>query len=307
MNEQPTTSQEPPAFRGANNEQPPAAGGAVEYIIQPTRSWFRIPWRDIWHYRDLLYLLVRRDFVAKYKQTILGPAWFVLQPLMMTIVFTIVFGRVAKIPTDGLPGPLFYFCNMLAWSYFAQCMQGTSTTFVVNAQLFGKVYFPRLVVPLSVIVSNILAFLIQLVTFLILWGYYKWFTAAGATFHMTGLVFALPLLLLQTAAIGLGVGLWMSALTAKYRDFVHLSGFLTQLWMYATPVAYPLSVWPERWKWVCAVNPMTGVVEAYRYAFLGAGTTDPKYLLISTATAVLLLVTGLILFSRTERTFIDTV
>jgi len=217
-------------------------------IIQPTKSWFRIPWREIWHYRDLLYLLVRRDFVAKYKQTILGPLWFILQPLLTTLVFTVIFGRVAKIPTDELPPLLFYLCGMLPWSYFAQCMNGTSTTFVTNAALFGKVYFPRLVVPLSIVTSSLLAFLIQLVTFAVFWLYYKFFTEAGSLFHLRAMPLALcPLLLLQTAALGLAVGLWMSALTAKYRDFVHLSGFLTQLWMYATPVVYPLSVVPERW------------------------------------------------------------
>lgn len=278
-----------------------------EFIIEASRSWFRIPWRELLHYRDLLFLLVRRDFVARYKQTILGPAWFVIQPLATTLVFTVVFGKVAKIPTDNLPPLLFYLCGMLAWQYFQQCMQGTSTTFVANANLFGKVYFPRLVVPLSVIISNLAAFFIQLVTFLCFWVFYKLFTDAGSLFHLTPYLFALPPLLLQTAAIGLGVGLWMSALTAKYRDFVHVSGFLSQLWLYATPVVYPLSAVPEKWRWVSALNPMTGIVETYRYAFLGAGTVSPLYLGISGITTLVLLLTGLLVFSRTERTFIDTV
>ena len=258
-------------------------------------------------YRDLLYLLVRRDFVAKYKQTILGPLWFVLQPLMTTIVFTVIFGKVARIPTDGLPPMLFYLCGMLAWGYFAQCLGGTSTTFLSHAYLFSKVYFPRLVVPLSVILSNLIAFAIQLVTFLCFWIWFKLFTAAGPSFHLTGLLLALPALLLQTAAIGLGFGLWMSALTAKYRDFAHLSSFLTQLWMFATPVVYPLSEVPEAWRWVIAANPMTGIVESYRRAFLGAGTVEPLYMAISAATTLIVLVTGIVVFSRVERTFVDTV
>ncbi|MEI6972647.1 MAG: ABC transporter permease [bacterium] len=278
-----------------------------EFIIEPSRSWVRIPWRELLHYRDLLLLLVRRDFVARYKQTILGPAWFVIQPLATTLVFTVVFGRIAKISTDELPQLLFYMCGMLAWQYFQQCMQGTSTTFVANANLFGKVYFPRLVVPLSVVISNLAAFVIQLVTFLCFWVFYKFCTSVGGQFNLTVWVVALPLLVLQTAAIGLGVGLWMSALTAKYRDFVHVAGFLSQLWLYATPVAYPLSLIPEKWRWVSALNPMTGIVEAYRYAFLGAGTVSPFYLGISMLTTVVLLFTGLLIFSRTERTFIDTV
>lgn len=278
-----------------------------EYIIQPTSSWFHVPWREIVQYRDLLFLLVRRDFVAKYKQTILGPLWFVIQPLMTTVVFVVIFTKVAKIPTDALPPELFYLCGMLAWSYFAQCMGGTSTTFTANAGLFGKVYFPRLVVPLAVIISNLMAFAIQLVTFLCFWVWFKVFSDAGATFHATSLLLALPALLLQTAAIGLGVGLWMSALTAKYRDFGHLSGFLTQLWMYATPVVYPLSEVPEQWRWVMAANPMAGIVESYRYAFLGAGTVEPVYLAVSAATTLVVLLSGIVFFSRTERTFVDTV
>jgi len=279
----------------------------TEFIIEASKSWFRVPWRELLHYRDLLFLLVRRDFVSRYKQTILGPAWFVIQPLVTTLVFTVIFGSIAKISTDKLPPMLFYLCGMLAWQYFAQCMQGTSTTFVTNAGLFGKVYFPRLVVPLSVIISNLAAFVIQLVTFLCFWLFYKFFTSSGGLFTATPWILALPILLLQTAAIGLGVGLWMSALTAKYRDFVHISGFLTQLWMYATPVVYPLSVVPEKWRWVSAINPMSGIVEAYRYAFLGTGTVSPLYLGISAVTTVILLFTGVLVFSRTERTFIDTV
>jgi len=280
---------------------------AVEIVIEPNRSWFRFPWREIVQYRDLLFLLVRRDFVAKYKQTVLGPLWFVIQPLMTTVVFTVVFGKIAKIPTDDLPPMLFYLCGMLAWGYFAKCLGGTASTFVNNAHLFGKVYFPRLVVPLSVVISNLGAFLIQLATFLAFWVYFKWFTAAGALIHANWFLAWLPLLLIQSAGIGLGVGLWMSALSAKYRDFSYLSDFLTQLWLYATPVVYPLSAVPEKWRWVSAVNPMSGIVESYRYAFLGAGTVEPLYLGLSAGMTVFLLVSGLLVFNKVERTFIDTV
>ena len=259
---------------------------SYEIIIQPNRSWFHIDWRGLSHYRDLLFLLVRRDFVSKYKQTILGPAWFVIQPLLTTLVFTIIFGKVAKIPTDGLPPALFYLCGLLAWRYFASCLTTTSTSFTANANLFGKVYFPRLIMPLSVVISNLFAFAIQLVTFLAFLFYFKYLTQAGIDIKPNLSIFALPLLLLQTAAISLGVGLWLSALTAKYRDFQFLMGFLVQLWMYATPVIYPMSIVQEKWKPILALNPMAPIVESYRYAFLGTGITNPSYLMISITTTI---------------------
>ena len=278
-----------------------------ELVIEPNSSWMRLPFRDVARYRDLLFLMVRRDFVAKYKQTILGPAWFVIQPLLMTLVFTVVFGKIAKIPTDDRPPLLFYLCGMLPWTYFSQCLQNTSTTFVSNAALFGKVYFPRVVVPLSKVISNLIAFAIQASTFSVFWVYFKFFTAAGPGMTLSASVMLLPILLLQTGLAGLGVGLWMSALTAKYRDFSYLTGFLTQFWFYATPVVYPLSEIPERWRWVWAVNPMSGIVESYRHALLGAGMVQPLYLLLSAGMTVVLVVSGLLAFGRTERTFIDTV
>ena len=277
------------------------------FIIEANRSWFRIPWREIAEYRDLLWLLVRRDFVAKYKQTILGPAWFIIQPLLMSLMFTVIFGRVANIPTDSLPPMLFYLCGMLAWQYFAQCLKTTSTTFVHNMHLFGKVYFPRLIVPLAVVISNMLAFFIQLITFACFWLYYKYFTAAGSLIQVRPSAVLLPLLFLQTAALGLGVGLWMSSLTAKFRDFIHLSEFLTQLWMYATPVVYPLSLLSEKWRWVSILNPMSSVVECYRLALLGSGVMTFRYMAVSALITAVLLLSGILLFNRVERTFIDTV
>lgn len=283
------------------------ATDAYELILQPSKGLLRIDWHGLMHYRDLLFLLVRRDFLAQYKQTVLGPLWFIIQPLLTTLVFTVIFGSVAKIPTDGMPPMLFYLCGMCVWSYFAACFGAISSTFITNANLFGKVYFPRLILPLSVVLSKLIAFVIQLATFLAFLIYFLFFTKAGAAIHITGWIWSIPFLLLLSAALGLGVGLWISALTTKYRDLVHLSAFLTQLWMYATPVVYPVSQVPERWKWLAALNPMTGIVEAFRKAFLGAGDTTPYLLGTSLALTTIILFTGLILFSHAEKTFVDTV
>jgi lipopolysaccharide transport system permease protein len=279
-----------------------------ELIIQPSQGLIRIDWHGMLHYRDLLFILVRRDFLAQYKQTILGPLWFIIQPLLTTLVFTVIFGKVAKIPTDGVPPILFYLCGMSVWSYFAACLGTTANTFINNANLFGKVYFPRLIVPLSVVVSRLIAFGIQLGTFLAFLVYFKYGTVAGAGLHLSWLwLAATPALVLQSAALGLGVGLWISALTTKYRDFAFLASFLTQLWMYASPVVYPVSQVPERWMWLAALNPMTGIIEAYRKAFLGVGEASPYLLGMSFCITLLVLLTGLILFSRAEKTFVDTV
>jgi lipopolysaccharide transport system permease protein len=280
---------------------------SVEIVIRPTKGWFRLDVADLWRYRDLLLLLVNRDFVSKYKQTVLGPAWFILQPLLMTAVFTVVFGMVARIPTDGVPPVLFYLAGLLGWNYFAQTFQVTSSTLTFNASIFGKVYFPRLVVPLSTVISGFLSFGLQLATFLAFLGYYKLFTPAGAGLTVGTGILWFPLVMAQIAALSLGVGLWMAALTAKYRDFAFLSGFLVQIWMYATPVIYPLSRIPEEWRWVAAVNPMTAPVEAIKLMFLGQGTLDPAHAAISAGLTLFFLVTGLAVFDKVERTFVDVV
>jgi len=281
----------------------------MEIVIERTKSWFRIPWKEIWEYRDLLYLLVRRDFVARYKQTILGPAWFVFQPLLTTLVFTVIFGKVMKIPTDSIPPVLFYLCGMLAWSYFAQCLNATGMSLLNNVHIFSKVYFPRLVVPFSIVISNLASFAIQAATFAVFWAAFKlWGGAAADHFGIRLRLAAFaPLVLVQTAALGLGAGLWMSALTARYRDIVHLAGFMTQLWMYATPVVYPLSVVPEKWRWVAAANPMTFTVEYCRAAFLGAGTLSAQLALVSALVTIVLLAAGLGIFNHVEKTYVDTV
>ena len=283
------------------------ASSNYEIVIRPTRGWLRLNLAETWQYRDLLFLLVHRDFVAKYKQTILGPAWFVLQPLLTTVVFSIVFGEIAKIPTDYLPPMLFYLAGLLGWNYFAQTFQSTSGTLIGNAGLFGKVYFPRLVVPLSAVISNLFAFALQLATLLAVWIYFKLFTSAGGLFGFSAGIVWLPLVLLQIAALSLGVGLWLSALTAKYRDFTFLSGFIIQLWMYATPVIYPLSQIPEKWRWIAVLNPMTMPVEAIRIMFLGQGTVVGAYVLLSLSITVLLLLSGILVFNKIEKTFVDTV
>ena len=277
-----------------------------EIVLRPDAGWRSLELASIWQYRDLLSLLVWRDFVSKYKQTILGPLWFIIQPLCMTLVFTVIFGKIAGLSTDGLPPVLFYLCGQLGWNYFAQNFSSNSATFVTNAGLFGKVYFPRLVVPLAALVSNLFAFAIQVATFVCFYIYFKHVRGAGG-FGMDWHVVLLPLLVLQTAVLSLGVGLVMSALTAKYRDLTHLSALLIQVWMYATPVIYPLSEFPPEWRWVGAVNPMTPIVEAFRHLLLGVGTVDPFHVVCSVVTTAVVTLAGLMLFSRIEKTFVDIV
>ncbi len=278
-----------------------------EIVIKPTKSWFKLNLADVWRYRDLLTLLVHRDFVAKYKQTVLGPLWFIIQPLLMTVVFTIIFSKVAQIPTDGLPPMLFYLCGLLGWNYFATTFQATSGTLTGNAGMFGKVYFPRLVVPLSMVVSGFIAFAIQLGTFFCFWGYFKLFTASGDTLHLGWNLLWLPLVMLQIAMLSLGVGLWLTSLTAKYRDFTFITGLIVQIWMYATPVIYPLSRIPEGWRWLAVANPMAMPVEAIKLMFLGHGVVSPGYIAVSVAMTVVLLLSGIVVFNKVEKTFVDTV
>lgn len=272
--------------------------------IRSRSGWFDLRPLELWHYRDLISLFVRRDFVAIYKQTVLGPLWFMLQPLFSTIVFTIIFGRVARIPTDGLPPMLFYMSGIVTWNYFAGCLNKTSDTFVSNAGIFGKVYFPRLIVPISNVITNLLTFSIQFCLFLFFLGY---FYLTGSTVRPNIWILFIPYLLLQMAALGLGLGILVSSLTTKYRDLSFVVVFGVQLWMYATPVVYPMSQIPDKWKWVYALNPMAATVEAFRYAFLGSGSIQPWQLGLSFIITLSVLAAGIILFSRVEKTFMDTV
>jgi len=278
-----------------------------EIRIRPNQNWLRIDLRSLWEFRDLLALLVRRDFVARYQQTALGPAWAIVQPLVMTIVFTLVFARFAGISTDGLPPILFYLCSLLAWNYHAQTFQLTAGTFTTNADLFGKVYFPRLVVPFSIALSNLIAFLIEAAIFGLFWCSYKFFTPAGAHFGADARAFLLPLLLVQVAAVSAGAGLIMASCTAKYRDLRHALPLIIQVWLYLTPVIYPLSKVPARWQWAMALNPLAPVLEMMRYLLLGRGEVHVGQYLCSAGIAAFLFIAGVMVFQRTERTFIDTV
>ncbi len=276
-------------------------------VIQPAQNWLAINWRELWEYRDLLLLLVRRDFVARYKQSVLGPAWFVLQPLIMTVFFTFIFGRVANIPSDGnVPHSLMYLCGLLGWNYFAQILQGSSTTFTSNANIFQKIYFPRLVMPLSVSISALFTFAIQLGLFFVVFAYFKLFSNAGSTFSLGWQLALVPLLIAHSAILALGVGMWMSAITAKYRDLTHLNQFIIQIWLYLT-IIIPVSSVPAAYQTLFQLNPMVPVIELYRLAFLGHGEFDPTLYGFSLALSLLLLITGMLFFQRTSRTFADTV
>ena len=276
-----------------------------EVVIEPSRGRLRLDWRELWEYRDLLVLLVRRDFLAKYKQTILGPAWFILQPLLTTLMFVIVFGHIAQIPTDGIPAPLFYLCGLLGWNYFAQNVAAGATTFTSNAHLFSKVYFPRLIVPAASTVSNLVSFALQLVPFAAFLFYYKFFTSEGATVALGWGILWVPLLLIQTSLFSFGVTLWLSAASAKYRDLAHLNQFLIQLWMFATPVIYPLSKVPARLHWLTWLNPMAPVVEGFRVALLGRGGVPAGSILVSAVVTLAVLVSGIVIFQRMERSAVD--
>ena len=278
-----------------------------EIRIRPNQNWLRIDLRALWEFRDLLALLVRRDFVARYQQTALGPAWAIVQPLVMTVVFTLVFAKFAGISTDGLPPILFYLCSLLAWNYHAQTFQLVAGTFTTHSELFGKVYFPRLVVPFSIVLSNLIAFAIEAAILGMFWCDYKFFTPAGAHFGTDARALLVPLLLVQVAAVSAGAGLIVASCTAKYRDLRHVLPLIVQVWLYLTPVIYPLSKVPARWQWAMALNPLAPVIEMMRYLLLGRGEVHAAQFLTSTGIAAFLLLAGVMIFQRTERTFIDTV
>ena len=274
--------------------------------ILPINGVFDINLKAIWQYRDLLWLFVKRDFSAQYKQTILGPLWHIVQPLFTTLMFALVFGKIANIPTDGIsPQILFYMSGITIWNYFSACLTATSNTFVTNAGIFGKVYFPRLVLPLSVVCSNIIKFGIQ---FSLLLAFMLWFGVANHSFHFGISWLLIPLLVLMMACLGLGLGIIISSLTTKYRDFTVLIGFAVQLLMYATPVAYPLSFLRSKsfGSWI-AWNPLTPIVEAFRYALFGKGSFTTGELMYSGGVIVILLILGIIMFSRVEKSFMDSV
>ena len=271
--------------------------------ITPHRGWFDWRLNQLWRYRDLIGLFVRRDFVSVYKQTILGPLWHVIQPLLTTFIFTLIFAKVGRLSTDGVPPFLFYLAGLVAWTYFASNLTKTSNTFLSHAHLLGKVYFHRLVVPISITLSNLITFGIQLGIFLVIVAFY----AIRGRVEVTAWIFCTPLFVLMLAGYGLGGGIIVSALTTRYRDLANLVTFGVQLLMYATPVIYPASTVPERYRWILNANPLTPVFEGFRLAFLGNGTLDTSQLLTSFGFMVLVLVIGLMLFTHVERVFMDTV
>lgn len=275
--------------------------------IKPRGSNFSLNLKEVWRYRDLLQMYVRRDIVTIYKQTVLGPLWFVIQPVFTTIMYMFVFGSIAQIPTDGLPQPLFYLSGILCWGYFSDCLNKTSGTFLGNAGVFSKVYFPRLVVPISVVISNLVRFAIQLLLFL---GVYIYFSSTGTNIAPNMYVLLFPLLILMMAGLGLGFGIIISSVTTKYRDMAILFGFVIGLWMYATPVVYPLSVMAEKYAdymWIIQLNPLTSIVETLRYGFMGAGTFSWYWLGYSFMVTIVVMVIGSWVFNKVERSFIDVV
>lgn len=275
-----------------------------DLVITPVKRWFDVDVAGVWRYRDLVLLLFKRDFVAMYKQTVLGPLWYIIQPILTTVAFTLIFNKIAQISTGDVPPFLFYMSGIVIWHFFANCMGKTSDTFVANSGIFSKVYFPRLVVPASVVLSNAVTFAIQFALLLAFLGYY-WVAGAGVS-PRPEMVLVLPLLL-YVGLLGLGVGIVASSLTTKYRDLTYVIGFATQLWMYASPVIYPLSQIPERWRWVFMFNPMTAAVEGFRWLVFGQATLSWALVFSNAAVAAILLLSGILLFSRAEKTSMDTV
>lgn len=280
--------------------------GCWSLVIQPKNSLLSIDFQEIWHYRDLCTMLIRRDIVTMYKQTVLGPLWFFIQPMMTTMMYMVVFGGIAKIPTDGIPQPLFYLAGICMWQYFSDCLNKTSNTFMANAGIFSKVYFPRLVVPISNVVSNLIKFLIQLVLFIFVYFYFYFFTDSSIRPNMY--VLMTPVLVAMLAGLSLGFGIVFSSFTTKYRDLSFLLSFVVQLWMYATPVIYPVStITNTKIKLMMQINPLTSILEAFKFGVLGAGTFSWWALAYSAGFISVLLAVGIIVFNRIQRSFIDTV
>ena len=274
-------------------------------IITPHHKLWSVDFKEIWRYRDLIELFIRRNIVVQYKQTILGPLWYIIQPVLTVIMNMVVFGGIAKMSTDGVPQAVFYMAGNICWFYFADCLNQTSSTFTTNQQMFGKVYFPRLVVPIATVISNLLRFVIQLSLFVILW---IWFFANGAEIVLNWALLLLPLLIVMLAGLGLGFGILISSMTTKYRDLTILFTFIVQLWMYATPIVYPLSmVTDHTLRMAIMANPLTSVREAFKYATLGQGYFSWGALGYSFAFMTVLLVLGVVVFNKVQRSFMDTV
>jgi|WetSurMetagenome_2_1015567.scaffolds.fasta_scaffold50937_3 lipopolysaccharide transport system permease protein len=273
-------------------------------VIKPRDKLLHVDFSEIWQYRDLLSMFIRREIVTQYKQTILGPAWYFIQPALTTIMYMVVFGGIAKISTDGLPQPLFYLAGIVCWQYFADCLTKTSATFTANQNIFGKVYFPRLVVPLSIVASNLVRMGIQFLLFLAVYAYFLVMRV-----HVAPNIHALliPVLIMMLAGLSLGFGILISSMTTKYRDLSILFTFIVQLWMYATPVIYPLSTMSPKRQWIMALNPVTSIVETFKYGTMGVGTFSWWQLGYSFGFMLVLLALGVVVFNKVQRSFMDTV
>ncbi|MES2267298.1 MAG: ABC transporter permease [Bacteroidota bacterium] len=275
--------------------------------IKPKSSLFDLKLRDVWNYRDLLWLLVRRDFVSFYKQTVLGPVWFFVQPIITILVYNLIFSNLAGIKTDGIPAPVFYLAGTIIWNYFAECLTKTSTVFKDNAAMLGKVYFPRLIMPLSIVFSNLIRFGVQLILFVVLLIYYM---LAGYNIAPNIYIALFPLLIVMIAALGLGLGMIISAATTKYRDLAFVVSFGVPLLMYTTTVVYPLSEVIKKYaaySWLIKFNPLTAIIETCRYGFLGQGAFSWELLLYSLGVTIMVLLTGIVIFNKVEKSFVDTV
>lgn len=273
--------------------------------IVPATGLFEIDWRELWQYRDLILLFVKRDLTATYKQTILGPIWFFIQPILTTAMYVIIFGNIANISTDGMPKILFYLSGITIWNYFQECLIKTSETFISNQGLFGKVYFPRLASPISIVISGLLKFMIQFGLFLLVWLYFL--LRSESAIHPNWTIAFLPFYILLMSGFGFSCGILISSLTTKYRDLRFLIQFGIQLLMYATPVVYPLTIVPEKYQWIMLLNPVTSIIEAFRYAFTGHGVSPINYLTYSTLITIFSLLFSIMIFNRVEKNFIDTV
>jgi lipopolysaccharide transport system permease protein len=273
-------------------------------VIKPRNKLLQVDLREIWQYRDLYTLFVKRDIITQYKQTILGPAWFFIQPALTTIMYMVVFGGIAKISTDGLPQPMFYLAGIVCWQYFADCLNKTSSTFTANAGIFGKVYFPRLIVPLATVSSNLVRMGIQFLLFL---AVYLYFILAGVKVAPNIYILLIPLLIIMLAGLALGFGIIISSMTTKYRDLTILFSFVVQLWMYATPVIYPLSTMSPERQWIMGINPVTSIVETFKYGTMGVGTFSWGMLSYSFGFMLVLLGMGIVVFNKVQRSFMDTV
>ncbi|WP_343611811.1 ABC transporter permease [Chryseobacterium oranimense] len=271
--------------------------------IDEGHSLFDLKLKEVWKYKDLVYMFVKRDFVSSFKQTILGPIWFFINPIFTTITYLIIFGKFAKLPTDGAPGILFYLAGVTLWNYFSGALLGTTNTFTGNANIFGKVYFPRLVTPISIVISNLMRLSVQFLLFLAVWLYYL----INNEIHPNWWVLATPALIIIMALFALGTGMIFSSLTTKYKDLTMLLAFGVSLLMYATPVIYPVSMLPGYFRSLAKYNPLTGIFECFKYGWLGVGDFSPSMLIISTVITVVLLFIGIITFNKVERSFMDTV